>query len=519
MYRLVREHAATFVAHAARTYAAPLPRYVVLAFERYVGCGDYAHGFIRCHCDGCGHDVLVAFSCKQRGLCPSCGARRMASEAATITDRILPDVPIRQWVLSLPFELRRLAATKPDVLTALGRIFMAEIARVTKHASNLAGTETGSICFPQRFGGSLNAHLHYHVLALDGVFERHDAGVRFRDVPPPTKATLDELARRVRDRVLRWLRSHRYLDERLAEDRSNEPRPATAIDACTEIALASGSFLAKPFVSSPQEPGDRKERRFCARCDGFDIHCAVRIAAGDDAGRERLVRYCARPPFALERFELLRDGRVAYRVKTPRHGRSHRVMTPLELMARLAALIPPPFFPTIRYGGVLAPGSSWRKLVTRCAPAKPKACIERKPLAPSNPRPEPKPHPSVATAPVQAATTAPAPALLLAHSQPIAESEVRPATITVKHWQRLLDGELLATSRYVDWAVLLQRSFGFDALRCPKCDQKMRVVATLAEPSAVRRILQHLGMRANPLEAAPARDPTWLQTNMAFDAA
>jgi hypothetical protein len=92
----------TFVAHTRAAYRAPLPRYVTDAFERYVLCGDFSQGFIRCHCDACGHDVLVPFSCKQRGLCPSCGARRMCDEAATVTDRILPNVPVRQWVLSRP---------------------------------------------------------------------------------------------------------------------------------------------------------------------------------------------------------------------------------------------------------------------------------------------------------------------------------------------------------------------------------------------------------------------------------
>ncbi|WP_434042837.1 MULTISPECIES: transposase zinc-binding domain-containing protein [Sorangium] len=47
------------------------------------------------HCDGCGHDVLVAFSCKHRGPCPSCASRRMCDEAATLVDRILPNVPVR----------------------------------------------------------------------------------------------------------------------------------------------------------------------------------------------------------------------------------------------------------------------------------------------------------------------------------------------------------------------------------------------------------------------------------------
>src|SRR6516162_5556293 len=75
---------------------------------------------------------------------------------------------------------------------------------------------------------------------------------------------------------------------------------------------------------------DRKEPRFSATYNGFDVHCAVRVEAGDDERRERLVRYCARPPFAIERIEVMKDGRVAYRVKTPRRGRPNRGMRPVE---------------------------------------------------------------------------------------------------------------------------------------------------------------------------------------------
>jgi transposase-like zinc-binding protein len=110
LHRLVREHYETFVAHTEATYATPLPHYVTDAFERYLGCGDFSRGFVRCHCDTCRHDVLVGNSSKQRGLCPSCGARRMCDVAANVTDAILPSAPVRQWVLSLPFELRGLAA-------------------------------------------------------------------------------------------------------------------------------------------------------------------------------------------------------------------------------------------------------------------------------------------------------------------------------------------------------------------------------------------------------------------------
>jgi len=86
-----------------------------------------------------------------------------------MVDRVLPNVPVRQWVLSLPWELRRLAAFNAGVLTALGRIFVDAIfAEQTAAAGK--GAQCGAVTFPQRFGGSLNLNLHFHVLVLDGAY-------------------------------------------------------------------------------------------------------------------------------------------------------------------------------------------------------------------------------------------------------------------------------------------------------------------------------------------------------------
>jgi len=552
LYGIVREHLATFLAHTERAYAAPLPKYVVDTFDGYLACGDVAAGFLRCHCEGCGHDVLVAFSCKHRALCPSCGTRRMSNEAVQVVDRVLPNVPVRQWVVSLPWELRGLAAARSRVLGAIDRIFAEEIARLTKRLAGIDGAQTGSIGCPQIFGGSLNLHPHIHTLAACGVFEKTDQGVRFHDAPPPSTDDVAEVARRVRDRAVRWLRRHGYLDERTAEERGNETAELSAIDRCTQLALAGGAFLARPSAS-PDDTSDadldRRERRFSAVCDGFDVHCAVRLAGDDVEGRERLVRYCTRPPFALDRIEVLRDGKIAYRMKVPRRGRTHRVMTPMEFMARLAALLPPPKIPFVRYHGVFASRSSWRPLVTPKPPpeaAKPKPC-DATPLgsAPSPPAPatsSPRtsaapttlspgtPGAPAAHLPVPALPAAvPAPALPATMSPSAAAAAratvapppppkptpgsaepvvfIDPTMITVARWGQLDDGALFAQARYVDWALMMKRTWGFDVLRCPRCSRRMRVVATILEPTVVRKILEHLGVRASPLPRAPPSDP------------
>ncbi len=91
-------------------------------FDAYLDCGILAHGFLRLTCDGCARDTLVAFSCKRRGICPSCGTHRMAETAADLVDNIIPQVPVRQWVLSFPIPLRSLFAVHAELITPVLRV-------------------------------------------------------------------------------------------------------------------------------------------------------------------------------------------------------------------------------------------------------------------------------------------------------------------------------------------------------------------------------------------------------------
>ncbi len=87
--------------------------YVTQAFHKYRQCGIFAHGFARARCDDCGHDFFVAFSCKGRGVCPSCNSRRMAvSWQKPLRIWLItysPQLPVRQWVLSVPKRLLLMA--------------------------------------------------------------------------------------------------------------------------------------------------------------------------------------------------------------------------------------------------------------------------------------------------------------------------------------------------------------------------------------------------------------------------
>jgi hypothetical protein len=152
--------------------------------------------------------MLVAFSCKLRGVCPSCGGRRMCQTAATVCDRVLPDVPLRQWVLSVPYELRRVLAADAAMLTRTSRVFFEELRRWYREASGIARSdeakvEAGAITFVHRGGGSLNSHVHLHVIAADGVWRCATDGSTpiFVATRPPTKGDLEKLLARVAERV------------------------------------------------------------------------------------------------------------------------------------------------------------------------------------------------------------------------------------------------------------------------------------------------------------------------------
>ena len=129
LYRLVQQHAATFIAQAKDATGADLPQFVKEEFNAFLECGILAHGFLRLRCGDCGHDKLVAFSCKRRGFCPSCGARRMAQTAAQLVDHVIPSVPVRQGVLSLPIPLRLLLAARPKLVTPVLQVVHRVITR------------------------------------------------------------------------------------------------------------------------------------------------------------------------------------------------------------------------------------------------------------------------------------------------------------------------------------------------------------------------------------------------------
>ena len=118
LYRTVQAHLATWLALHEDGAGGGVPGVTEREFRRYLECGILAHGFARARCADCGHDFLIAYSCKGRGVCPSCTARRMVETAAHLALHVIPRLPVRQWVLSVPKRLRYHLEHDPAFLDA-----------------------------------------------------------------------------------------------------------------------------------------------------------------------------------------------------------------------------------------------------------------------------------------------------------------------------------------------------------------------------------------------------------------
>jgi hypothetical protein len=453
--------------------AGGLPSFVKETFESYLRCGVLAHGFARVRCPTCHDDLLVAWSCQRRGLCPSCSGRRMVDTAAHLVDRVLPEVPVRQWVVTLPFELRALVAFDSDLNAAVRTLFVQTVSQAYRARASRAGlgeARTGSVTVTQRFGSALNLNPHHHALLLDGVYHRPKPGGPLVFAPHPrlTDADVADVLEVFRRKLTRLLISRGYADSG-PEDPDEQP---TAMTQLSLSALGMGAGVTRrqddSLGGSRAWPRRHRARRrriqrppkpLCADQAGFTLHAATATAADRRGDLEVLCRYILRPAIANDRVAWRDDGDGMVEWTLPRpwsDGTTRLLFEPLTFLARLAVLIPKPYLNEVAYHGVLAPAARWRpEIVARAA----KAGGLRRPTRPCDAE--------------------------VAEDQPQDASPVRP--------------------RRLDWASLLWRSFTADILTCAKCGSRRKVLALIQDPTSIRAILQHLGLAPTP--PPPASSP------------
>jgi len=190
-----------------------------------------------------------------------------------------------------------------------------------------------------------------------------------------------------------------------------------------------------------------------ARYKGFDLCASPPVPPRDRKRLERMLRYMLRPPIAQGRLRETADGRIALDLKQPwDDGTSAIVFEPLELLEKIAAIIPRPQSNQIIYHGVLGPAAKWRKQVVKYG--RPEIPDMTGGEADAEPEPEPDPE-----------------------------------------------------NGYIPWSELMQRTFGLDVMECEKCGGRMKFLALIEDHDTIFKILDHLGLPTEPPRPRPARPP------------
>jgi hypothetical protein len=293
----------------------------------------------------------------------------------------------------------------------------------------------------------LNPHLH--AVLLDGAWHEQEGELVFRGLGHLRTSEVGD----VLDRTIRRIEKHLRRRGRLRVN----PDDGDPDDADPETGLAASAVSGQAPPAGPQwvirlrAPEPRAlayDKPLCASKDGFTLHAATRAGALDAPGREALLRYVLRPPIAQDKLEQREDGLVRIILKRPYADGTVAVdMDPLSLLCRLAASVPPPRHHTVRYAGVLAAASEWR---SRIVPA----------AEPEAPGPE-------------------------------------------------MPGQKRRKSAYRTWAEILARTFAVDALACPVCRRRLRLIAVLKDPASVARYLAGVGEPSELPARSPDRGPPY----------
>jgi hypothetical protein len=476
LYKVLEEHTQTFFdTIAGDPDRKELPDFIRREFDKFLSCGILSEGFVRLKCDDCTHSIIVPFSCKCRGFCPSCAGRRMSERSIHLVDNVIPFVPTRHWVLSVPYELRYWMASDDELLKEVNKILCDEInnyLRKKARKRGIKGGETGIVSYLQRAGSALNLNLHFHLLAIDGIYTVDGEGEPiFHGIPGIHEHEVARVVDGVSRRVIKYLRKSGKLSLEGEEVQIDDPsrdedltlshlkrasissRIALGPRAGLRVRRIGGSFGFEEEIPKSQGYG-------CASKNGFSIHAATSIKAHERDRLEQLLRYLGRGPVAHDKISLDHNGNILYELKKSFDGATHVLLSPLEFIEKLASIIPPPYRHQVNYYGCLSSHSKLRPLIV-----------------------------SGQQAVAEPAEKKPSPGVFL--------EELRSGD---------LEEEAEKPSRYIPWAELLKRTFGIDLTVCPHCGGHVRVIAAIIRKEAIQEILGHLNLPTGPPKrATPSR--------------
>jgi hypothetical protein len=246
----------------------------------------------------------------------------------------------------------------------------------------IASGKHGAVAVIQRANSDLRCNPHVHAIFLDGLYAPdHDGkGFMFHPAPAPTQEDVESIVARASKRILRFLERRGLItlvtapgdgevtvvtDETMGEE---DPLLARLLAAATAGAQPAGPANKRKRVRIVLDPDAQPVAKgnLCGQHRGFNLHGATRVAANDEQGRLALCKYVLRPPLANDRLKILDDNVVRLELKKPwSDGTSAVELSSLALIARLAALVPPPRRHLTGYLGVLSSHSSLR---SQCVP-------------------------------------------------------------------------------------------------------------------------------------------------------
>lgn len=312
LFRILQDHLETFLAQVEQdpqSMGGFLRPEVKSTLEKFMECGILRFGFARTHCDDCGHEDLLPLSCRFRGFCPSCHARRLAEWGDWVLDTVLPDVRYRQWVLSWPKRLRVYFLYDDDLFRAFSNIVYEVLTEWMQTILGEPDARPAMVACDQTFGTLLDWHPHLHAMVSHGLFRPDGTFVEMVGVQAEELRTLERV---LASRLLTLLVRREKLKP---EDRK--------------------SMLSWPHL-------------------GFSLDASVGVHAGDREELRRLLCYIYRHPFRLEGVTYDEErGKVIYQARRTHglKGTDTQEFEPVEFIGALARHIPPPNKHQVRYNG------------------------------------------------------------------------------------------------------------------------------------------------------------------------
>ena len=346
------------------------PQRVHDEMQGYLKCGDLRHGFVEVRCEECETSVAVAFSCKKRGFCPKCAAKR-AHETESHLLSLLPYVSYRQWTLTVPSSLRWPVMKDSQLLRQVEKRLLRAIFRWQRQKAKALGVQaqafSGAVSQLQLFSSALALQPHWHVLVPEGVWVNQ----KFVELPAPDILEVEAVLKRVLKTVERLF----------LKEEENQAFPQDALERLQH----EGAQLKFNWPALKTVKG-----YLTAVGGGFSLHAGTWVHANDRQNLCRLVGYGARGPISEARLSRNDDGDYQYLTK---RGLT-LTLTAADLVRRLVWLTPPRRLHLTNFHGIFSSHSKARALITQ----KPQASDDEAPrLTKAKTRRARRPHLDFAT--------------------------------------------------------------------------------------------------------------------------